>query len=176
MKTHRKLLFILLLMPSGILCLQAEAQERSESVIGFGISPGVTSFDDGYLTETNLSLAVGFKVGHKIFNGYQVYLSTIVSPFGYKYNNVNMYGLVGFTLRYFISNETPSIFVVAGGDIGVWGNTQGELNYHESTGPRIGGGYEFAKHWNVEGTFSWLSRGHNNIRVSSFWTILSYEI
>lgn len=176
MKTHPKLLCILLLMLSGILCLQADAQERSESVIGFGISLGITTFEDGYVTATHLSPAVSFKAGREIVTRFQFCLSIIASPFGTKFESVDKYGLVGLTFRYFIRNETPSLFVVAGGDFGVWGSSQGEFNYHSSTGPRIGGGYEFAKHWNVESTYSWLSRGHNNILVSSFWTILSYEV
>lgn len=176
MKAPTRLFFPVLLIITMLLPVRAEAQQRSRFVFGVGISPGLTSFSQGASSEVHGSFGAGFKIGHEVDDRLQIYLSTIVSPFGAKFRtSVTRFGLVGITARYFLKEQTPSLFVVAGGDFGVWIEGS-EFNPYSSTGPHLGVGYEFAEHVNIETSLSWLVPGHDDTTVSSFWMVLSYEI
>lgn len=178
MDIHKKpvitLLIIGCLMSSDVM-----AQKRNSFVIGFGIAPGLISFDPGSSTETDPSLAAGFRIGGNISDRVQLYFSTLISPVGRKYLHSTLYGLDGFTVRYFMNDQPPSIFITAGGDIGFW-DVSGEdvviiPKLNSGLGPHVGSGYEISEHWNAEGTLSWISGQGNNLKVFSFWLTANYE-
>lgn len=162
-----------LVILGSLLTLPADAQERSTFVLGLGVSPGLLSFDPVGSPETDPSLAAGLKIGSTLSKGFQLYFSTLISPIGRKYLHTEVYALGGLTLRYFIEDQSPSAFVVAGGDIGIW-DRPGWFEFGAGPGVRVGAGYAISEHWNGEGTFSWVSG--EEFKISSLWISLSYEI
>src|SRR5438874_1784639 len=99
MKTHLSLLCPVLLMISLFLSFLTDAQERNSLVLGLGMGPGLTSFNQGNVTDAHVSFGAGFELG-----------------------------------------------------------------------------YGFARHLNIKASGSRLFPGHNDLKVSSYWLSLDYEI
>ena len=155
--------------------------KRKGFVLGVGAGGGLASFkpyakfsdnetSDGERT-SKFAFMSDFKIGYAPSNQVALYWMSKVAWFGYKlefegevfqsYTAANGFGGVGVT--YYFQPEGPSPYLTAGLGFSTW-DAPFEENSDglSSSGIALGAGYEFSKHWSLEGNFSWGSPNEGN--------------
>jgi hypothetical protein len=161
-----------------LLCLVTSAQafdgKRKGFILGGGAGLGHTSFTQeigqaypGYHEsyesdrENKAAVMTDFKIGYAWDDSWAVYYTSKVSWFGIE----NIYGqdvtiangLGAAAVTYWFKPQTPSGFVAGGLGYSTW-SLPFEDNSSDTwfgAGLFMGGGYEFSKHWSVEGYLAW---------------------
>jgi hypothetical protein len=144
---------------AGLWAPSAAHAQRDGFVIGFGLGVGNTSLsiegDDERVGRT--SLMTDFRIGYAPTNRAMLYWSSDVSWFrltGDFDDAVVISGTGGLGVTYFIGNAAPSPYVNATlgfnsfNYIGIEG---AETNQWFGPGAAVGGGFEFARHWLLDG-------------------------
>lgn len=135
--------------------------ERQGFLLGFGI--GASSYKisdkDGKIgLETDLKIGYGFTNQFQVFYTNKVNFSTYDDA-GYSHDEsgLSLHGLSAIGANYYFSPLAPSFFVGGGvglashGDISTDSEHDSDSSESNSgAGFYISGGYEFARHWNVE--------------------------
>ncbi len=137
---------------------------RKGFILGFGMGPGLTSFTQktyfGYYIkkdrENKGAIMTDFKIGYAPTDFWEIYYTSKVSWFGR--GNVTIgNGLEALGASYYFKPAAPSPFIAAGFGYSTW--TQPFESHPPDTwfgfGLFAGGGYEFSRHWSVEGYLSW---------------------
>jgi hypothetical protein len=161
-----------------ILCLTTSAQaldgQRKGFILGIGAGPGYTSYTQevavDYLTyhesvesdrENKVGVITDFKIGYAWDNSWAIYYTSKVSWFGMENalgNNVTIAnGLGAAAVTHWFKPQAPSGFVAGGLGYSTW-NLPFEDNAPDTwVGPGLfmGGGYEFSRHWSLEGYLAW---------------------
>jgi hypothetical protein len=155
---------------------QAWDQQRKGFLLGFGVGPGFTSYTQTVAVSGGLSggtisfesdrentagVATDFKIGYAPDNSWAIYYTSKVSWFGMENalgNNVTIAnGLGAAAVCYWFQPQAPSPFVAGGIGFSTWSVPFEDPAPDTWIGPGLfaGGGYEFSKHWSVEGYLSW---------------------
>ena len=146
---------------------------RKGFILGGGLGPALTSLGQGYddpldveelsARENELGLATDFKIGGGITEKFSLYYVNNVS--WVRFSGVTIaQGTGGLGATYYMEVSAPSLYFV--GMIGMsslWFFFGGVGGY-PGFGMGGGVGYEFAKHWSVEGVATW---GHLGLEVES---------
>ena len=150
--------------------------ERKGFILGFGIGPGYTNFSQEINgleldSEGKVSIATDFKIGYGFNEQFLLYYENRVSWFkmtsvsdcdfayGFRCAEEDVtiahgIGLVG--MSYYFQTEAPSFYILGSVGVSTW-SAPFETNSDTSVGFGIsgGGGYEFTKHWSIEGTLNY---------------------
>jgi hypothetical protein len=188
----------LLLVPVGILItlgIMTEAlafdNARKGFIMGFGLGCGVTSFDwtvnyAGRSTTSNLEhkgvFFTDFKIGHAPTDLLQIYGVSKLSWFEMK-NESNNYVIVlsgmlgGAGATYSLHPQAPSPFISGGLGLSIWNTPFEEFtdNWY-GLGLFGGAGYEFSRHWSVEGGVCWGQPSHDESGAESNYDVLSFRL
>lgn len=153
--------------------------QRKGFMLGFGIGPGYTNFSqeaDGPESESEGKAAIvtDFKIGGGFNEQFLLYYENRVSWFKMKVVDEFWYdpftdelrytetdvtiahgiGLVG--MSYYFKTEVPSFYVLGSIGVSTWSAPfESDSDTWVGFGISGGAGYEFAKHWSVEGTLNW---------------------
>ncbi|MBP2681377.1 MAG: hypothetical protein H6Q78_1240 [Candidatus Krumholzibacteriota bacterium] len=156
---------------------------RKGFILGGGIVPAFTSYsvevsDDffgNYTTdrETKFGLATDFRIGGGITDKVMLYYANKVSWFsvdGEMDGSVTIahgIGLIG--VSYYLEAAAPSVYFVGTLGLSSW-SAPFEENSDTWSGFGVGGGvgYEFAKHWSVEGMLTWGNPGDDYTTIDAF--------
>jgi hypothetical protein len=153
---------------------QAFDGQRKGFILGVGAGLGHTSFTQeetvdywGYSEsvesdrEDKAGVMTDFKIGYAWDNYWAVYYTAKVSWFGME----NVYGedvtiangLEAVALTHLFKPQAPSWFVAGGLGYSTWGLPFEDNPPDTWYGPGLfmGGGYEFSRHWSVEGYLAW---------------------
>lgn len=155
---------------------------RKGFILGGGIGPVVTSYtvevDDDFFgnyttdRESKFGLATDFRIGGGINEKFMLYYANRVSWFGVDdemedgVTIAHGIGLVG--LSYYLEAAAPSVYFTGTVGISSW-SAPFEEDSDTWSGFGIGGGvgYEFARHWSVEGVLTWGNPGDESMTVSA---------
>lgn len=158
--------------------------QRQGFILGFGIGPGFTSFTQKIAIfesdrETKGAIMTDFKIGYAPHNFLEIYYTSKVSWFGLENvygNNVTIAnGLGAAGVSYFFRPEAPSPFISGGLGFSTWATPFEEgTETWSGLGIFVGGGYEFARHWRVEGYLSWGKPTHKKFGVEMSSNALSF--
>lgn len=163
-----------------LLCVAGNAHawdsQRQGFLLGFGVGPGLTSFTQtvavsdpfsgGTISfesdrENKAGVATDFKIGYAPNNSWAIYYTSKVSWFGIENalgDNVTIAnGLGAAAVCYWFQPQAPAPFVAGGIGFSTWSVPFEDPAPDTWIGPGLfaGGGYEFSKHWSVEGYLSW---------------------
>jgi hypothetical protein len=173
-----KKLFILVFAGFSMLFLIANAQafdgQRKGFILGGGAGFGYTSFTqevsidyNGYHEsvesdrEDNIAFMTDFKIGYAWDNYWAIYYTSKVSWFGMENSlddNVTIAnGLGAAAVTHWFKPQAPSWFVAGGVGYSTWALPFEDDPPDTWIGPGLfmGGGYEFSRHWGVEGYLVW---------------------
>jgi hypothetical protein len=155
---------------------QAWDQQRKGFLLGFGVGPGFTSYTQTVAVsggssggtvsfesdrENSVGVMTDFKIGYAPDNSWAIYYTSKVSWFGMENalgNNVTIAnGLGAAGVTYWFQPQAPSPFVAGGIGFSTWSLPFEDPAPDSWIGPGFfaGGGYEFSRHWSVEGYLSW---------------------
>jgi hypothetical protein len=144
--------------------------ERNGFILGGGIGAGYTfdSASNNYKSNTD-SRAVfltHFKIGYAPSNTFEMYYLSKVSWWG-ESDITFALGLSALAVTFYTDTKTETGFSLSGG-IGLSTLSapfEEDLSSSDGFGLFVGGGYEFASHWNVELDlfYSSISEGNNNL-------------
>jgi opacity protein-like surface antigen len=177
----RLLLLALLIVVASQLASVAYAfnGERKGFILGLGAGPGITSYSlevDGESgdDESKFGLNTDFRIGYAPSDLVQIYWMSKVAwfsqefvtdftydPYTQEYDAVEedvtvATGVAGLGATYFFQPTAPSPFILGGIGYSSF-STPFESDSESQIGFGIaaGGGYEFAKHWTIEGTLTY---------------------
>jgi hypothetical protein len=161
---------------AGMIVSNAQAFDgnRRGFFLGGGLGPGLTNFSQtvGYsifsVTSDRVNKAsflTDFKIGYAPSDKYQIYYFNYVSWFGldnvFGDNVMIGNGVGGLGLTFYTQPQAPSTYFNFGIGLSSWdavSEDNGDTWW--GVGIMLGGGYEFARHWALEGTFTY---GHPSI-------------
>lgn len=165
--------------------------ERKGFILGLGVGPGIDihkqkaevlgfEIPDSGIDESKFSIFTDFKLGYAPSNILQIYYVNKVCwlkgdwldvrgmDFGYYADVMILSGLTGVGVTYYFAPVAPSPFISGGVGLATSLPFESGANSRMGFGFFAGGGYEFAKHWSVEGSFRW---GHaTNTEILDFST------
>jgi hypothetical protein len=154
--------------PETVFVETSHPDGRSGFIIGIGLgfgsstlsrsatsfSFGSNTFTSGGGSNTETGLNGDFKIGHAPTDQVAIYLTGKATSYPSGSSGVSTFvgvGCIGGT--YFIKPDAPSLFVSAGIGSSVIQSSSDFSSASSSTrgfGAFVGGGYEFARHWDVE--------------------------
>lgn len=158
--------------------------KRKGFVLDIGAGGGLASFkpyakfsdnetSDGERT-SKFAFMSDFKIGYAPSNQVALYWMSKVAWFGYTFEYRDAFidlresytlanGIGGVGVAYYFQPEGPSPYLTAGLGFSTW-DAPFEENSDglSSSGVALGAGYEFSKHWSLEGNFSWGSPNEGN--------------
>lgn len=159
--------FVLFLLATNA---QAFDGQRKGFLLGIGIGPGLTSYTQKVTVqmvsvesdrENTAGVMTDFKIGYAPDNSWAIYYTSKVSWFGMTNalgNDVTIAnGLGAVAVSYWFNQQAPSPFIAGGIGFSTW-SLPFEDNPPDTwmgAGLFAGGGYEFSRHWSVEGYLSW---------------------
>ena len=165
--TYVLVLVLALLLVSAVPAGAFDGKRRG-FVLGFGLGPGVSSYTQqlsvagmGSATssrETKAGVSTDFRIGfgptEQVLVVYDEKVNWI--PFGYHVTLAD--GISSLTASYYLAKSAPSAFLTGGLGAAGW-STPFESNSSSSVGfgMFVGGGYESAKLWNLEGSLGFGS-------------------
>ena len=148
--------------------------QRKGFVLGIGAGAGLSSYklvSDSYSQIESdrfnkTAFMTDFKIGFAPSNRVMIFWASKVSWFGHKVAEGTEYetsftatnGIGGLGTSYFFQPGGPSPYLTGTIGFSTW-STPFEANSDSYFGGgfSLGAGYEFSKHWSVEGNFSWGS-------------------
>lgn len=146
---------------AGLWAPTAAHAQRDGFVIGFGLGVGHTSIssDDEYDDEDigRTSLMTDFRIGYAPTNRAMLYWSSDVSWFRLTDefdDGVVISGIGGLGATYFIRDAAPSPYLTAAlgfNSFNYIGISDAEITQFFGPGIALGGGFEFARHWLLDG-------------------------
>lgn len=151
------------------------AAQRKGFILNLGIGPAVSSyqFSSGGFEgdrETKIAIGTDFKVGYAPTSQLLIYYSNDASFFSAASPNdaLTASGLSGIGVTYFLAPGAPSFYVQGTIGISAWNDLsdEGVVDSMTGTGLNVGGGYEFAAHWNVDLDLIFGSADDDNFKVS----------
>jgi hypothetical protein len=169
------LIVVLLLLTSTI--VSAFDGNRKGFILGFGIGPGYTSYTETLEfgnssasgDESGMSIDTDFKIGYAPSELLQIYWMSKVAWFSQEVVVTDIFGNIlaqedfmvssgigGIGVSYYFQPLTPSPYILGGLGISIW-----DYPFEEGTsamtgfGMTFGGGYEFSRHWSVEGVLTY---------------------
>ena len=153
---------------------------RKGFILGFGVGPSVTSWSLEFEaslgpfsesaksdTESNFGIGTDFKIGGGITEKFLLYYVNRISWFGFDWTVFEVsggtditqsitfaYGVGLLGASYYFNVDAPSMYLVGTVGISTWTAPFEDWwdEYWIGAGVSAGLGYEFAKHWSVEGT------------------------
>jgi hypothetical protein len=154
---------ILLLIVTALMLFPFDAGAQTQKPrkgfvlnLGLGVAR-VSQSTSGFANSGRSNVGVGsdFKIGHAPSNQVLIYYSNDAA-FYRQTGSDDLYlsGLTGFGVTYFLQPTVPSFYVDGSFGIAARGNLETETGFVESTtgwGVAVGGGYEFARHFLVDG-------------------------
>jgi len=171
--------FIWVFVGFMLFCLASNAHawddQRKGFLLGFGIGPGFTSFTQKVTVdyfgggtesvesdrENKVGVMTDFKIGYAPDNSWAIYYTSKVSWFGMTNalgSDVTIAnGLGAVAVSYWFNQQAPSPFIAGGIGFSTW-SLPFEDNPPDTwmgAGLFAGGGYEFSRHWSIEGYLSW---------------------
>ena len=186
---HRGLIGCILIAVIMISATSASALDgtRKGFILGFGIGPGVTSWEQeisgSFLgisvsrksdKESSFGLTTDFKIGGGITEQFLLYYENRVAWFNFDYAFTDAQGNVILTesitfahaigllgASYYLNVDAPSIYILGSVGLSTW-SAPFESTWEETwagVGVSAGVGYEFAKHWSAEGTINFGKPG-----------------
>ena len=129
---------------------------RSGFIIGIGLGLGFSSLSGGSSSNSAAGLGIDFKIGHAPTDQIAIYLTGKGASFPSKSADVTtVVGVAGIGGTYYFQPLAPSPFVSFGlGSSFISSSSDSKFSSVTSTnqgfGVFFGGGYEFARHWDVE--------------------------
>ncbi|MCX6601474.1 MAG: hypothetical protein NT025_07915 [bacterium] len=139
--------------------------ERKGFVLGIGLGPGYTTFKQKFGSyerdrENKGALVTDFKIGYAPTNQLALYWMSKVSWFSMTYGLddkvTTTAGTAGLGASYYVQPRAPSAFVCGGIGYSTWSwPFEEDAESWMGLGLTAGGGYEFARYWNVEGNLIW---------------------
>ena len=140
---------------------------RQGFILGLGVGPGLTSYSfEGIGTDdrTNkASVNTDFQIGYAPNNQLLIYWMSKVQWYSLETifgSAIYASGVGGLGLSYYFEKEGPSLYLTGGvGFASVAAPFEDNIETEYGFGIAAGVGYEFAKHWSVEGNFTWGNPG-----------------
>lgn len=125
---------------------------RSGFIIGIGLGLGFTRLSSGSSSNSEAGLGVDFKIGHAPTDQIAIYLTGKGASFPSKSADVTtVVGVGGIGGTYYFQPLAPSAFVSFGlGSSFISSSSDSRSSTNQGFGVFFGGGYEFARHWDVE--------------------------
>lgn len=166
------ILSFIILMIFQNLCqddLFAQNGMRKGFILGIGVGPGFIKYRGEYENfglisigeeKSRLTVMSDFKIGYAPNDNLAIYWMSKVSWFNRETSfdkELTISGVAGLGASYYLNSEFPSLYFNGGVGYSTWGTLdfpQGNSTYL-GLGFVIGAGYEFAKHFSVEGNISW---------------------
>lgn len=175
-------LFLVAAIVAGATSASALDGTRKGFILGFGIGPSVTSwsfevtasagpFSDSFESdkESNFGLGTDFKIGGGITEKFLLYYVNRVAWFSYDWTLLDdtgfsdivetvtfAYGVGLLGASYYLQPEAPSLYFTGMIGLSTWDapfeDGWGDAWFGGAVG--VGLGYEFAKHWYVEGSIN----------------------
>jgi hypothetical protein len=156
--------------------------KRKGFVLGLGAGGGLASYkfystSSGFGSngttegerESKFAFMSDFKIGYAPSNQVAIYWMSKVAWFGYSFKYRDEFinisesytitnGIGGVAVAYYFQPEGPSPYVTAGLGLSTWDAPFEEgSNGVSGSGFALGAGYEFSKHWSLEGNLTWGS-------------------
>ncbi len=186
---YRGLVAFLLVAAIVVAATSASALDgtRKGFILGFGIGPSATSWSMemsaslGPLsasveseTESNFGIGTDFKIGGGITEKFLLYYENRVSWFGFDYEFIDFngnviatetitfaYGVGLLGASYYFQVEAPSLYILGSVGVSTWSAPFDDSWGDAWVGVGLSGGmgYEFAKHWSIEGTVNYGNPG-----------------
>jgi hypothetical protein len=169
--------------------------QRKGFLLGGGLGLGFTSFSQevavsfwGYHEsvksdrENKVGVISDFKIGYAPDNSWAIYYTSKVSWFGMENalgNNVTVAnGLGAAAVSYWFKPQAPSPFIAGGIGYSTWSLPFEDDPPDTWTGPGffVGGGYEFSRHWSIEGYLSWGKPKHEEFGIEANSNALSFML
>ncbi|NUO79219.1 outer membrane beta-barrel protein [candidate division KSB1 bacterium] len=193
----RRTTLLLLLLAPVILINATNAfawdGKRKGFVLGVGAGGGLASFkpyakfsdnetSDGERT-SKFAFMSDFKIGYAPSNQVALYWMSKVAWFGYTFEYRDEFidlresytlanGIGGVGVSYYFQPEGPSPYVSAGFGFSTWDAPFEENSDGISgSGFALGAGYEFSKHWSLEGNLTWGSPNEKGDEELGFKTL-----
>ena len=170
-------------------------KQRKGFVLGFGGGLALTSIKEefGGLSgrENKLGLYTDFRIGYAPENNWMIYYMNKVSWFGSKVTFFDGFvghvedvtvisGITGAGFSYYFNPDSPSPFVTGGVGASSFSFPFEDVGGTTGAAFFVGGGYEFARRWSVEGNLTWGNPSEDDIidrsiiSVSGTINILGY--
>ena len=127
--------------------------ERQGFLMGLGIGVSSCKVEN---RDSRVGLETDLKIGYGFTNQFQLFYTNKVNFSSAEGDDSGLavHGLTGIGANYYFSPEAPSFFV--GGGVGLASDylistdSDDDTDSHSGTGYYLNGGFEFARHWNVE--------------------------
>jgi len=185
----RLMITALIVLTSFSLSFSQEARKKG-FVLGFGGGLGLTSFtqevDIWGITikgdrENKIGFQTDFKIGYAPTPQLQIYWTAKSSWFGLENalgdNVIILNGFGGAGISYYLKQQSPSFFLSGGLGYSSWGTpfeegTEGSYGL----GLFLGGGYEFSKHFCIEGNLKWGNPSEDILSTNAFTFLASAQL
>lgn len=127
--------------------------QRQGFLLGFGLGASSLKYEAG---GSNTSLVSDLKLGYGFSDQFLLFYTNKVNwrSAGGDVDGLALHGMSGIGANYYFTPNAPSFFL--GGGVGLASrylirtDSDGDINSHSGTGFYLGGGFEFARHWNLE--------------------------
>lgn len=164
-------IWVVIILILGFVCVSASSSyaldgKRKGFIIGIGAGAGLTSFKEKWGAfesdrESKMAIMTDFKLGYAPSNQFAIFWTSKVSWLRLKtegnafvpsssFTVVN--GMGGLGLAYYFQPEGPSPYLTGGLGFSSWGTPFEEgTDTLYGSGLALGVGYEFSRHWSIEG-------------------------
>jgi hypothetical protein len=167
-KTCAVFLLAVLLMSAPLLAFNGQ---RKGFILGGGVGAGYLSYQERFDGEgpfdlNKFSLATNFKIGYAPSNSLEIYYINSVSWFGYMSETL-LIGVTGAGVTKYLSPKGTGFFVSLGAGISFFRSLTAGGGSFTGFGLIGGIGYEFSKHWSIQGDVLYTTMESNQIRSLS---------
>ncbi len=156
--------------------------KRKGFVLGAGAGGGLASYKFYYTSsgfrsnettenerESKFALMTDFKIGYAPSNQVAIFWMSKVAWFGYSFEYRDEFinlsesytitnGIGGVAVAYYFNPEGPSPYLTGGLGFSTWDAPfEEDSDGISGSGFALGAGYEFSKHWSLEGNLTWGS-------------------
>jgi hypothetical protein len=119
------------------------------------------------------SLATNFKIGYAPSNSLEIYYINSVTWFGYL-SETFLIGVTGAGVTKYLNPNGTGFFVSLGAGISVFQSLTGGGTGITGFGLIGGIGYEFSKHWSIQGDVLYTTMESNQVRSLSVRATLNF--
>jgi hypothetical protein len=141
----------------------AGQKRRKGFILNLGLGPSYTNYKyvnpdfPGDFSESKIGIGTDFKIGHAATDQLLIYYSNDASFFSVSSEFDDVFissGLSGVGVTYFLKPAAPSSYVDASLGFAAWNvfdTDEGSIDSSTGLGLSMGGGFEFARHWLIDG-------------------------
>lgn len=159
---------LILLIASNIMAFNGE---RRGFLLGFGMGPGLMPLNGG---NKIVLFNSDFRIGHGFSDKFQLYLSAKTAWAKDEYcNQMKIFGIGGIGMSYYCSKSNLLVYITSSVGLTLMNTTIGP---EFRPGLSFGIGYEFSKHWSLEGTFICQSTTSHTFYERDIYPVLCYKL